>query len=222
MNKKTAHISIDDVTFALQRLSDYNYSNIYEEKLFCYLRLLHHLFGAKISLYVYANYGEWNIDKVSNHFKSELAEAKDWLRFGFHAASEDQKDDNILPKFADAYEMTTNSISNFAGADSIASILRLHYWFYPNEYLEILKKNRTHTILVKNGQTVDTSLSLWKTDIRIESDSISSICGKIMHYDQAQPIVVFTHEWALSRKIRFKMIMVILMIRLMGYTFICD
>lgn len=220
-HKRTCHVSIDDVTFALQRLTNRDYASIYEDKLFRYLCWMHRLFGLTVTLYAYAQYGEWSLDDMPDKYKREFEDAEEWMKFGFHAVSDEQKDNNIIPEFAKVYKDTLGNIERFAGVSSIAKIVRLHYWYYPNEYLDVLKWHGVKAVLVKSEEKVMFPQS-WSTTIQIEKCSIIDIIKQTWHYREVQPMVVFTHEWALNRKNKIKLAMAIMMIRMRGYNYICE
>ena len=223
MRRKICHMSIDDVTVSFQNLSKGENSSIFEVNLFQFLLLLHRLLGLKITLYVYAQNGEWTLADIPEKYKHELEEASEWLKFGFHAVSDEQKEDNILSNFEDAFVETESQIKRFAGEESIAGILRLHYWFYPKAYQGVLKNHGVHTILTEEGQRIESmGLNQWITNIWIEQDTMKQIIYKISHYKQNQPLVVFTHEWALNIRNKLKFALTIALLRLKGYQFICE
>ena len=56
----------------------------------------------------------------------------------------------------------------------------------------------------------------------IEQDTMKEIIYKISHCKQNQPLVAFTHEWALNRKNKVKFALTIAFLRLKGYQFICE
>ena len=217
------HMSIDDVNASLRRITSNCYNSIYEDKFFCYLRFLHSLFGLKVSLYVYAHDREWLLADVLERYKQEFEDASEWLKFGFHAVSDEQKENNHIANFEDAFIETGKQIERFAGKKSITTILRLHYWFYPRPYLEVLRNHGVQTILIKEGQQIESmGLNQWVTNIRIEQDTMRQIFCKISHHENNQPLVVFTHEWALNRKNKIKLTMTVALLRLKGYKFICE
>ena len=218
-----AHISIDDVTYAFQRCSRNSFQSIHEDKFFRYLHTLHRILGLKITLYVYAQNDELKLADIPEKYKHELELVSGWLKFGFHAVSDEQKEKNVLSNFEGVFIETSKQIERFAGTNSVAHILRLHYWFYPMQYLEVLKNHGVHTILTKEGQQIDSlGLNQWVTNIRIEQDSMHQIFLKISHHKNTQPLVVFTHEWALNRRNKVKLALTIALLRLKGYQFICE
>lgn len=223
MKSLCCHISIDDVTNKLQSLSKSEHESLFDVKTFRYILTLHRLFGLKITLYVYAQSNEWTLADIPEKYKHELEEASEWLKFGFHAASDEQKEDNILSNFEDAFVEAERQIRHFAGEEAIARILRLHFWFYPKAYQGVLKNHGVHTILTKEGQQIESmGLNQWITNIWIEQDTMKQIIYKISHCNTNQPLVVFTHEWALNRKNKVKFALIIALLRLKGYQFICE
>lgn len=219
--EKTAHISVDDVTITLQRLCSQGYTSVFDEPFFKYISLLHRLLGLKITLYVYAKHDDWSLADIPNTYRRELRNATDWLKFGFHAISEEQKRDVVLPNFEEQYLFVTQQIRRFAGDASVAHILRLHNWFYPNEYMTILKQYGVKTILGEPDceKTEIDDVPVWKTRIRIERDKhiLQKICRNSNH-----PLVIFTHEWILNRRNKIKLAMAVVALSVLGYKFICE
>lgn len=219
--EKSTHISVDDVTIALQQLSTHRYPSVFDEPFLKYISLLHRLFGLKITLYVYARHDDWSLADIPNTYRSELRNAADWLKFGFHAVSEEQKRDVVLPNFEEQYLFVTQQIRRFAGDASIAHILRLHNWFYPKEYMAVLKQYGVKTILGEPDceKTEIDTIPVWKTRIRIERDRhvIQNICR-----NSTYPLVIFTHEWILNKKNKLKLAMAVVALKWLGYKFICE
>lgn len=219
------HISIDDVIRSLQRIGERDYQSIYDDKFFWFLRVLHRMFGMEITLYVYLREGEWSLKNLPIKYKQEFEDANDWLKFGFHAVSEEQKKNNVLLDFNDAYKEYESCVVRFASQKSIAKTLRLHYWFYPEEYIKVLRRNGVGSILVKEEQIIEvTGLQTWETNVRIENETMKSILYKIFHHlkRNEKPLVIFTHEWALNRKNKVKLLIVVMIIWLLRYKFICE
>ena len=75
------HISFDDVSKSLEELFSHNHPSIYSVEFFKDLKGLHEKYGACFSLYVFSD----KLDNVNDRYKMEFQQAKDWLRFNFHA-----------------------------------------------------------------------------------------------------------------------------------------
>jgi hypothetical protein len=84
-----------------------------------------------------------------------------------------------------------------------------------------LKENGVTTILTRNDDNNVSvgSLNEWKTQIQVEKTG--SILKKVF-LNKKMPLVVFTHEWALTRKNKIKLIFVLLILKVLGYKFICE
>lgn len=81
VDSKYMHISFDDVSHSLLRLQNEEYTSIYDEPFFAWLKTLHDTYGAKFSIYTYVNV----LQQVPDTFKEDFATAKDWLKIGLHA-----------------------------------------------------------------------------------------------------------------------------------------
>lgn len=81
VDSKYMHIAIDDVSNCLLRLKNTEYTSLYDEPFFAWLKKLHNSYGAKFSLYTYVNV----LEHVPDTYKEEFAEAKDWLKISLHA-----------------------------------------------------------------------------------------------------------------------------------------
>ena len=214
---------MDDVTFVLQRLSNRGYESIYDDKFFREVRFLHRFLGLKITLYVYSRFGNLSLDYIPDLYAKDFSEASTWLKLGFHAVSEEQGRNNILPGFAEAFEKTQLNIVRFASEKSVARVLRLHYWFYPEEYIDILEKNGISTVLTKEGQSVQSiSIKSWETQVCVEKQRLFQILRKVMSRKTEQPFVAFTHEWALNRRNKIKLFLVIVLLKMFGYNFLSE
>lgn len=53
----------------------------------------------------------------------------------------DPKDEGVTTKeFAEGIEKVNQEILDFAGEESLAHVLRLHYWYATDEMVQVLKK----------------------------------------------------------------------------------
>ena len=146
------HLSFDDVEFCLKDISNNDkYSSLYEQNFFAYIKRLHDRYGVCITLYTYADGLEgWRIEQMTGRFKQEFMAASDWLKIGFHASSPQITKDSIksFNKFANDYNRVKKSIYYFAGKKSLATILRLHYFFATAEEVEFLRAGGGMSVIV--------------------------------------------------------------------------
>ena len=207
----------------MQRLSECNYNSVYEDPFFRYLYVLHKMFGMKVSLYLYVRHNGWTLADVPDRYKHEFEETCDWLKFGFHAVSEEQKRNEVMHNWKESIRFYQDQVKRFAGEQSLSTIIRLHYWYYPQEYIAILKQIGVRTVLVRKDDKGKElyGIPAWRTDVQIEKDKY--IARRIwIDYNFQEPLVVFSHEWALTWKRKIKFALAILLIKLRGYKFICE
>jgi hypothetical protein len=121
------HFSIDDVFKALLEASDSG-APLFDHPFFAYLRDLNASFGTRIDLYLFERTGARALTEVSSRFRDDFARAP-WLRLGPHG-----KDYATAP-YAQApedqiatFEAIYREIDRFAGAQSNAKWVRLHYF----------------------------------------------------------------------------------------------
>ena len=120
------HISFDDVEICFNNLKTKNYSSLYEEPFFNWLRTLHNTYNAKFSLYSYNNV----LTNVPNTFAAEFTAASDWLKIGLHATNSSSKFDNSTYDQGKAeWNTFVTNITRITGTQSsIDRMPRLHYF----------------------------------------------------------------------------------------------
>ena len=129
------HISFDDVSYSFANLSTKNYTSLYDEPFFAWLKSLHELYGAKFSLYVY----DGALNNVPDTYASEFRSASDWLKIGLHDGG-----NGVYNSFAGtSYSAAQSYWNNFVaqvkrftgGTDNIDRVPRLHYFAASKEAL---------------------------------------------------------------------------------------
>ncbi len=118
------HISFDDTQISFMNLTNNNYTSLYDEPFFKWLKQLNTAYGAKISLFVFNDV----LTDVPDKFKTEFSQASDWLKIGLHSPDSGnnfksynyEQGKNEWNKFANNIQRITGSYS------SIDRIPRLH------------------------------------------------------------------------------------------------
>lgn len=119
------HVSFDDVEKCFVNLSGKNYTSLYDEPFFKWLKQLHDSYGAKFSLYAYNNV----LASVPNKYATEFFQAKDWLKIGLHAV-------NASSTFSSStYEQGKSAWNTF-----INNVVRI-----TGSYLSVDRMPRLHT-----------------------------------------------------------------------------
>jgi len=228
--RKIVHVSIDDCARALARLRDPAVKSIYDDPFFSQLREWHEEFGAKFTCYVYGEIAGFSLSEVPTKFREEFSAASSWLKFGFHAPSSDIEKTRAqtAEEFAENFSRVNAAIDVFAGTNARSTVLRLDYFFAREEWMPAIYSAGTRHLLGpdtagRKAYALDEAASeeLWthgalpfdrneqmgggyiRTDARFEKNFLP--WWTLENLRDQERIVVFTHEWAMSAKIRFLM-----------------
>jgi len=87
ITQKEIHISVDDTIYIFKDLTENQekYNSIFENETLSFLKKCNEQYGAKFSMYCFAEYGDMKLSECTGAYKQEFIENKDWLNFGFHA-----------------------------------------------------------------------------------------------------------------------------------------
>lgn len=222
-NKTPVHLSIDDVEMCLKELScdSAKYTSVYDQPFFAYLKQMHDSYGAKFTLYVYLESGDWKIDDMPVRYRQELITNSNWLKFGFHSIRPvfSQHEIANIDSFSQAYRRVCDGIERFAGSESLTKILRLHYFFATRAECDYLKNKGVNTLLTADDPNRESysivpnhrrsygfkGINYLATDYRIENGSLSPWYDLYEHAEN-DTLAIFTHEWALLNRVnRYKL-----------------
>lgn len=243
---KVVHVSIDDCWQALDALSDPNVKSVYDVAFFKRLREWNERYGAKFTCYIYGNVEtsgkNFDLANVPEKFKTEFSDAAGWLKFGFHAPS--PKIEETKKQTAATFEKNLSrvnaAIERFAGNASRSDVLRLDYFFAEPDWLPALQNAGTKTLLGpdSDGRTAYSltesqsamlrahgfiaeetggGIEYVRTDARFEQMAFP--WWTLSNLRDRERIVVFTHEWAMGRRICFFMEQAFGWFREHGYEF---
>ena len=137
-----AHMSFDDCVFwdDLTQNEDV-YTSCFDNAFLASLKSIHDDYGVKFTCLCFNEHNSASIADVTDHFASEFATNKDWLKFGFHGTNVSETFDNKDPAvvvsyyntFVNAiYQMTgdydcidrVTRLSSFSGSSSVCVALR--------------------------------------------------------------------------------------------------
>ncbi len=118
------HISFDDTAASLLNLNDSKYNSLFEEPFFKWLKGLHDSYGAKFSLYVFADC----LGDVTDRFAAEFTAASDWLKLGLHSPNNDSNYKSATYDFGkqEWNNFVANILRITGSEDCIDRIPRLH------------------------------------------------------------------------------------------------
>ena len=117
------HISFDDVGKSLAELFGEDHSSIYSVQFFKDLKDLHDKYGACFSLYLFSD----KLDRVTARYKGEFQQAKEWLRFNFHAYKNKKYGIRSIKR---DYDSGIEKLLLMVGGDTecLDSQIRASYW----------------------------------------------------------------------------------------------
>ena len=126
MTGRSIHISFDDVEKCFNNLKSNQYTSLYDEPFFGWLKGLHDTYGAKFSLYVYYS----DLAGVPATYAEEFAAASDWLKIGFHADNASNSAGfSTYDQGMAAWNTFVGYVKTITGTtDSIDRMPRLHYF----------------------------------------------------------------------------------------------
>ena len=222
--KKTVHISIDDVieVFKDLTLNEKTYKSIWENPVLKTLKEHHDLYGAVFSLYVYFENDTYCIDKTTKKYCNEFEKNADWLKFGFHAYSEQRdyraEDEELL--YID-YCKIIKELERIVGEKSIDHVVRIHRFAAGRNAIGRLK-GLLEGLLTADDERASYGLSgevcqeinryghytdeygiqYIKTDIRLEwvEDSDMPVIDRLISSPEREHIEIFSHEWCWLRQ----------------------
>ena len=218
--------SIDDCIEIFRDITINNYNSLFESDYFSFFKELHDKYDAKISLYSFVEYKEFNIKNTTDKFKKEFIDNSDWLKIGFHGFNENSRY-NDKENIKKDYKLFIKYVKRFAGSlNVIDNFIRLHYFSGNLENILKIKKfgikglltaddDRDNYYLKKNENIflnkhniykyIKNEIFFIKTNLRIEK--IENINETLKTIDINNNIIMFTHEQYLNDKnIRDKII----------------
>ena len=212
---RTAHVSIDDATAIFMDIYRNEPESIFDNAILSKLKHLHDAYGLKVTLYVYEILDDFAIWQMPLDYKKEFIENADWLKIGFHSISDDNPETSgmTLDEFSAEYRRTESAVSRFAGYDSVAHVLRLHYWYATSEMTDFLNKQGVTGLLCSEepSQSYDLTekqeeklydsrdgrltgeMTYYVTDLRLEDEE--DISAALAARKKDHIIVLFTHAW---------------------------
>jgi len=220
-NDKVVEFSIDDATEILWDINNNpQWESIFDEERMAMLKQFHETYDADVTLFLYENVWDWNIDDFPSKYKNEFEENSDWLKLGWHSYDDQNPEDSGITssEMIESFNRTYREIERFAGKDSWAKELRLHYWYGDEELMMALSEAGIDYIYYPDRDTIgydfdekedelirqngslekeynDDSMVYVLTDFRFEDDD--------RLYDELESvnkdkIVVFTHAWIIK------------------------
>lgn len=235
---KLAQISIDDATMILKDITLNEYDSIFENPVLGKLKTLHDEYGITVTLYVFEQMDGFAIWDMPTDYKKEFVRNAEWLKFGYHSATEvNPADEQTEADFETEFDRTESAIWRFAGGDSVSHVLRLHYWYASDDMVAYMKEKGITGLLCMDAEKASYNLTpeqtekLYKsrdgklsvddmtyyvTDIRLENTYDVAVTLEEKKKDKV--LVVFTHAWCFEENYE-KLREIVTMLSETGYQF---
>ena len=226
----TIHVSVDDTFAMLWDLTENQdqYSSIFDQPSFSYLKELHEKYGAVYSLYCYyqqimADGVVHTLAEVTGEYCKEFEMNSDWLRLSFHAMDDTAYQNQQPEEEIVCYEKTLQELRRIAGSDAVdTGFIRLDRYAGSRDLTRALAElpdgpqglfcaensNRRsygltaeeEKVLYQDDWYVDADgMQYTPTDVRIENIGCPLDFYTAQHRIAGQRIqILFTHEWILQ------------------------
>lgn len=176
-----AHLSFDDVQISFNNLDNNNYSSLFEEPFFKYLKKLHTNYNVKVSLYTYND----TLKNVSDKYVNDFYNARDWLKIGLHSSHENTSLENLA--YNDAKNLWQDFVNNVFKItntfDSVDRFPRLHGYRASTEAIQgFLDASPINIVglLTADDLRLSYNLSSQECNKLNQNDAIKSSQGLIM------------------------------------------
>ena len=217
--KRTAHISLDDATEIFLDIYREKYDSIFDNAVLGKLKYLHETYGITVDLYVFGQLDEFEMWDMPVSYREEFCENAEWLKIGYHSITEENPalDGRTFEAFQEEYARIDSAIRRFAGGESVAHVLRLHYWYATKEMVAYLKEQGVTGLLCsdrggpsydldekqaeklyksRDGSLKEEDITYYATDIRLED--VRDIEAALEEHRKDRIIVIFTHAWCFA------------------------
>ena len=240
---KCCHVSIDDVFSCFNNIIDNanKWSTIFNDPFLGYLQKLHKKYGCCFTLYAYKQRGGVDISLMPQIYRTEFQTNSTWLKIGFHGIQPVQTAprDLSVEIFKTNYYAFKSSVIDFAGVESLASVLRLDFFYATQEIVRFLRNEGVTVLLAADDERISYGLpaaenelllkhhyleyngmNYLSTNVRIEKIIVPPI--SLFNNIYENPLVVFTHEWILGRVNRWKLEWLLWLLKKLHYKQICQ
>ena len=169
------HFSVDDVFGAFLWLEKTNAESIYDSFVFSALKALHERYGISIDAYCIYKIGDRSLADVSDKWKDEFLQNEDWLRFGFHALTDDSNYTEMSPEEIERhYRIMEYDIKRITGCENLSEIIRLHYFSGNKATSQKLRALGIRALLTADDDRISYGLA---------EDEVSQLSEKGVYYD---------------------------------------
>lgn len=227
--KNRVQISLDDVKGIFKFLAkNPGAKSIFETDTLGFLKKLHQNYGTEFVLFCMCKSKDFSLEQVSDCYRAEFLENREWLHFGFHALDENSNYEKASGEQAITdYQITMSQIRRITGAERFSDTIRLHGFAGNREVCRALKEQGIRCFLTADdvrhsyyltqeeqeqirskGMYFEKSEGLWfchsLTRLEKSENPVSELQSAFARGFQTAS--VFTHEWQVDREdVRMKL-----------------
>lgn len=227
-NNQVIHFSIDDVIAIFQDITKYQdkYETIFENDILKYLKELHEKYGMKVTLYCFYDFAGFNLSECTDKFRDEFEENSDWLKFGFHAYDAESYQNTDANSLGQYYQLVAKQLKRITGCEEedLSRTVRLDRFTGTEEQIKALYteygvdvflaaddeeresyylNDEERQVLNEEDMYKDGNITFTPTDIRVENiENLDELYMLLEEHSTENKLVVFTHEYKLSTKVK--------------------
>ena len=188
--KKYFTFFIDDNIRFLENLTLNSPRSAFDDNYLRMLKKLHEKYGMKVQLNLFYENDTFNLSQMTDAYKEEFLENKDWLRFGFHAKKEVPDWPYINASYKDVwddYTLFESEVERFAGKEMISDSLITHWVAMTKEGIQALRDKGAKMMSVTTGDRIEypeirsvfsTEHNFWLDENKKRNVSPASVCRR--------------------------------------------
>lgn len=226
---KYLHFSIDDTIQIFDDLTknEKKYKSAFDNNTLKFLKNCHELYGIKVSMYCFYEYGEMKLTNCTDIFKEDFEANSDWLNFGFHVLNPTRNYAELsIQETKEDYNILIQELKRLVGEKSITRTIRMEKFTCNEENAIALKEcelgiigllgtdsndkqdyyldENTNNKLFEEDYYYDDNneIFIYNTDLRLEN--IKKLKEELKKVENDENIIVFTHEWVINSKRNIK------------------
>jgi len=127
---KRYRFSVDDNILFLRDIARNPIQNIFQHPYLAFWRKMHNRYGSKIQLNIYYQDSEFNLSQISQRYRKQWENNREWMRITFHARSDQPSRPYLTSdynKMEKDYTLVTREIERWAGPSLLSPFTTIHW-----------------------------------------------------------------------------------------------
>lgn len=201
--KKKYIVGIDDVIYCFKNITLTAPASIWEDPFLAYLKSCHETYGTSFSCfcfyqgvvgYPHQDTSNFDLSMMPSTYVEEFKSASSWLKWGFHAKSNDSAYANVTEDpYADAIAVY-NQLYRIVGTESLTGLIRMHRYMGNAQTISKLKDLGIWGIIGVDPLIRDTYLSYHLT--KVQSDILYE---SGLHLDPISGLAIMAGDGVVER-----------------------